>query len=241
MGFCYPVKLKVNPTVGDSIIGNIIRWTEPELPSWLSTVLRSGKRYRFPSYGIAAHHAILTGSATTQEVRMSPRKLKTDPIILEMPSQKMAVVQGKGSPDKVFAKIFPALFGSVYTLKFDLKKRGLESFKVSCPRARYPDAHLYPKGEWLIVAGIPVPENTTSLPQKEPGAEVKLETWEYGTVAQILHLGPYDQEMETVERLQQFITANGYEIVGPHEEEYQSKPDAKVIKTLIRYQVKKKS
>jgi len=172
---------------------------------------------------------------------MSPRKLKTDPIILEMPSQKMAVVQGKGSPDKVFAKIFPALYGSVYTLKFDLKKSGLESFKVSAPRTRYPNAHLHPKEEWLIIAGIPVPENTTSLPQKEAGTEVKIETWEYGTVAQILHLGPYDQETKTIERLQQFITANGYEIVGPHEEEYQSKPDAKIIKTLIRYQVKKKS
>ena len=172
---------------------------------------------------------------------MSPRKLKTDPIILEMPSQKMAVVWGKGSPDKVFTKIFPALYGSVYTMKFDLKKRGLESFKVSCPRARYPNAHLSPKEEWLIIAGIPVPDNTISLPQKEPGIEVKLETWEYGTVAQILHLGPYDQETKTIARLHQFIAANGYEIAGPHEEEYQSKPDAKIIKTLIRYQVKKKS
>jgi len=172
---------------------------------------------------------------------MSPRKLKTDPVILEMPSQKMAVVQGKGSPDKVFAQIFPALFGSVYTLKFDLKKRGLESFKVGCPRARYPNANLCPKEGWVIIAGIPVPDNTSSLPQKQPGTEVKLETWEYGTVAQILHIGPYDQETETIERLQQFITANGYEIAGPHEEEYQSKPDAKVIKTLVRYQVRKKS
>jgi hypothetical protein len=172
---------------------------------------------------------------------MAPRKLKTDPVILEMPSQKMAVVQRKGPPDEVFPQIFPALFGSVYTLKFDLKKRGLESFKVSCPRARYPDAPSCPKEEWAIIAGIPVPENTISLPQKEPGIEVKLETWEYGTVAQILHLGPYDQETENIERLHQFITENGYEIVGPHEEEYQSRPDARVIKTLIRYQVKKKS
>ena len=171
---------------------------------------------------------------------MSPRKLKTDPVILEMPSQKMAVVQKKGAPDKVFPQVFPALYGSVYTLKFDLKKRGLESFKVSCPRARYPDAHLYPKQEWLIAAGIPVPENTTSLPQKEPDTVVKLETWEYGTVAQILHLGPYDKETETIERLQKFITENGYEIAGPHEEEYQSRPDAKVIKTIIRYQIKKR-
>jgi hypothetical protein len=171
---------------------------------------------------------------------MSPRRLKTDPTILEMPSQKMAVVQGKGSPDKVFATIFPALYGSVYTLKFDLKKRGLESFKVSCPRARYPNAHLSPKREWLIIAGIPVPDNTVSLPQKQLDTKVRLETWEYGTVAQILHLGPYDQETKTIERLQQFITENGYEIAGPHEEEYQSRPDAKVVKTLIRYQVKRK-
>jgi len=54
-------------------------------------------------------------------------------------------------------------------------------------------------------------------------------------------LGPSSTRvMKTIERLQQFIAANAYEIVGPHEEEYQSKPDAKVIKTLIRYQVKKK-
>ncbi|MBF4482092.1 MAG: GyrI-like domain-containing protein [Dehalococcoides mccartyi] len=171
---------------------------------------------------------------------MAPRKLKTDPVITDMPAQKMAVVRGKGAPDQVFSKVFPALFGSVYTLKFDLVKKGLESFKVSCPRARYPDADLVPKGEWIIIAGIPVPENTTSLPQKEPGTEVKLETWEYGTVAQILHLGSYDREMETVKRLQDFIAENGYEITGPHEEEYQSKPDAKVLKTLIRYQIKKR-
>jgi hypothetical protein len=51
---------------------------------------------------------------------------------------------------------------------------------------------------------------------------------------------PYDPVAGTVECLHQFATANGYEIAGPNEEEYQSKPDAKVIKTLIRYQVKKK-
>ena len=172
---------------------------------------------------------------------MSPRKSKTDPQILEIPPQKMAVVQGKGTPDKAFAELLPALFGSVYTLKFDLKKKGLPTFKVSAPRARYPDAHLVPMDKWTIIMGIPIPEDTTSLPQKVPGTEVKLETWEYGTVAQILHLGPYDQEGPTVERLQRFISENGYETSGPHEEEYLSKPDAKVIKTLIRYAVKKKA
>ena len=148
---------------------------------------------------------------------MSQRKsaTKKEPQILEMPPQKMAVVYGKGAPDKVFPEVMPALYGSAFTLKFDLKKKGLPTFKVSGLRARYPDAHLVPK-------------------------EVKLETWEYGTVAQILHLGSYDQEYATIEHLQRFIEGNGYEIAGAHEEEYLTTPDAKVPKTIIRYVVRKK-
>jgi hypothetical protein len=171
---------------------------------------------------------------------MTPRKPKTEPLILETLPQKMAVVRGKGTPDKVFPELMPALYGSVYTLKFDLKKKGLPTFKVSGLRTRYPDAHLVPMEEWTHIIGLPIPEDTTSLPQKVPGIEVKIETWEYGTVAQILHLGAYDQEEPTVERLHKLIEENGYEITGIHEEEYLTRPDAKVVKTVIRYPVKKK-
>jgi len=171
---------------------------------------------------------------------MSPRKLATDPQIMEMPAQKMAVVRGVGAPDKVFADLMPALYGSVYTLKFARKKQGLPDFKVGALRGRYPDAHLVPKDKWTIIVGIPIPEDVTTLPQKVPSTEVKVETWQYGTVAQILHLGPYDQETPTIQRLHQFIMDNGYEIAGMHEEEYLTKPDAKVVKTLIRYAVRRK-
>jgi len=172
---------------------------------------------------------------------MSPRKpSKAEPQILEMPSRKMAVVYAKGAPDKVFPEVMPALYGSVYTLKFDLKKQGLPTFKVSGLRARYPNAHLVPKEEWIHIIGLPIPEDTTSLPQKVPGTEVKIETWEYGTVAQTLHLGPYDQEQPIVERLHQFIEENGYEIAGLHEEEYLTHPDVKVPKTIIRYPINKR-
>ena len=172
---------------------------------------------------------------------MAPRKSsKTDPQILKMPAQKMAVVQAKGAPDKVFSEVMPALMGSVYTLKFDLKKRGLPAFKVSPPRARYPDDLDTPMDKWTIITGVPVPKDTVSLPQKVAGSEVKLETWAYGTVAQILHLGAYDQEGPTVERLHRFIEESGYEIAGCHEEEYLTRPDAKVMKTIIRYEIKKR-
>ncbi len=172
---------------------------------------------------------------------MTPGKsARTEPEILKMPAQKMAAVYARGTPGQVFPLVLPALYGSVYTLKFDLKKSGGPSFKIGGLRARYPDAHLVPMEEWTNVIGLPVPEDTTSLPQKVGGTEVKIETWEYGTVAQILHHGSYDQEDNSVERLLHFITDNGYEIVGVHEEEYLTRPDAKDPRTIIRYRVRKK-
>ena len=123
---------------------------------------------------------------------MAPRKpSKTDPQILEIPSQKMAVVSTKGTPDKVFPELMPALYGSVYTLKFDLKKKGLPTFKVSGLRARYPDSLLVPKDEWTYIIALPIPEDTTSLPQKVNDTEVKVETWNYGTVKDVPAESPY--------------------------------------------------
>jgi hypothetical protein len=184
----------------------------------------------------------MAGPSKTEERKMTPRRpAKTEPQILEMPPQRMAVVRGKGAPDRVFSEVMPALYSSVYALKFDLKKRGLPTFKVAGLRARYPDAHLLPKEEWTHIIGLPVPQDTSSLTQKVPGVEVTLETWEYGTVAQILHLGPYDQEGPTVDRLHVFIEERGYQVSGMHEEEYLTSPDAKVAKTLIRYQVTRKT
>jgi hypothetical protein len=172
---------------------------------------------------------------------MSPRKSKTDPQIVEMPPQKMAVVRGKGTPDEVFPEVMPALYGSVYTLKFDLKKKGQPTFKVTGLRGRYPDADTTPKEQWNMVLGLPIPNDTASLPQKVAGVEVAMETWPYGTMAQILHIGGYDQETPNIEKLQRFIEDNSYEITGDHEEEYLTSPDANVVKTLIRYPVRKKT
>ncbi|MFC2044592.1 hypothetical protein ACFLT8_05325 [Chloroflexota bacterium] len=87
-----------------------------------------------------------------------------------------------------------ALYGSAYTLKFDLKKKELPIFKVSGLRARYPDILHVPKDEWTIIIGLPIPDDTTSLPQKVASIEIKLETWDYGAVAQILYQGTYAQE-----------------------------------------------
>jgi len=172
---------------------------------------------------------------------MPARKLPpTEPLIIEMPAQKMAVVTGKGTPQEVFPKLMPALYGSVFTLKTALKKAGKETFTVSGLRGRYPDAGQADKKDWTMILALPVPNDTTSLLQKVPGVEVKLETWNYGTVAQVLYLGQYSEETPTIEKLIKFVHDSGYEIACYHEEEYLSRPDVKVPKTIIRYEVRKK-
>jgi len=180
-----------------------------------------------------------------KKIRSGKRSLKkakptrlTQPEILEMESQKMAVVVTKGDPNKVAAKAMPALYGSVYKLKFELKKKGID-FEIGRLRARWPDAHLVPKDQWTGIWALPIPDEVAEIPQKTPEVEVKIETWQYGTVAQILHLGPYKDEGPSVERLHRFIKDSEYEIAGTHEEEYLTSPKAKVQKTLIRYPVKK--
>lgn len=53
---------------------------------------------------------------------MTPRKpSQTDPQILEMPPQKMAVVHAKGAPDKVFAETMPALMPKPSRLSSDTR------------------------------------------------------------------------------------------------------------------------
>lgn len=174
-----------------------------------------------------------------QATKPRPRSKKLEPQILEMPAQKMAVVQTKGDPNQVGASVFPALYGAVYGLKFALKKQGVE-MKIAPPRARWPNAHLAPKEEWTGIWGIPIPDSVTTLTPKILEPEVRVEQWEYGTVAQILHLGPYNEETATVERLHQFVAESGYEVAGPHEEEYLTRPNVKAPKTLIRYVVRKR-
>ncbi len=166
----------------------------------------------------------------------------TEPRLRRMPPERMAVVHTHGDPNVVGKGVFPALYGAVYTLKFDHKKKGKDDVPVAAPRARWPDADTrVPKARWRGIWGLPVPARTRSVPQKVPAVPVAVESWPYGTVAEILHKGSYASERGSIERLREFIRGRGYEIVGPHEEEYLSRPNVKEPKTVIRYEVRKRT
>ena len=92
---------------------------------------------------------------------------------------------------------------------------------------------------------MPVPESVTSLPASatDSNLDIRLSTWTYGSVAEILHIGPYEQEVPTIKRLEAFIMDQGYSIIGEHEEEYLRGPGMLFVKpenyyTIIRFRVK---
>lgn len=164
-----------------------------------------------------------------------------DPRITTMKDQKMVVVVAKGDPNMVASKAFSLLFKTYYKIE------GVAKWpKQPAPRARWSGDFKVPS-ELLGRYALPVPESVGVLPtvDAEPGYKVELTTWEYGPVAEILHIGPYAKEVPTIEKLIQFIKDGGYAVAGDHEEEYIKGPgiffmgDPEKYYTIIRYRVEK--
>ncbi len=88
-----------------------------------------------------------------------------------------------------------------------------------------------------------------SLERKKPELDTSvalLERIDEGLSAQILHIGPYDNEAETIARLDAFIAENGYKTAmsgyRQHREIYLSDPrrtKPEKLKTLIRQPIEK--
>jgi hypothetical protein len=165
-----------------------------------------------------------------------------EPVIKEMPDQKVIVAEVKGDPNTIGKNGVTAIYKMYFTLYG--KNKGMDM--LLAPRARWPKGFDTPKEEYIGLWALPVPNSITGLPAQQPGLPtVKLDTWTYGTVAEIVHIGPYSGEKPTIEKLYKFITDNGYEIAGVHEEEYIKGPgmifkgNPEKYITIIRYVVKK--
>jgi hypothetical protein len=165
-----------------------------------------------------------------------------EPRITTRKNEKMLVVEAKGDPNVVGPKAFGLLFRVYYSIKETPKGAGQVP-----PRARWPQSIGTPKSEWVGYYALAVPEAVITLPQYQPqeGLKVSLTTWEYGEVAEVLHVGPYDREEPTMERLKKFAEQRGYTLLEGHEEEYVRGPtmsgpgDIEKYLTIIRYRVKK--
>lgn len=163
-----------------------------------------------------------------------------EPRITNLPDRKMLVVTAKGDPNITGSAAFKLLFQTYF------KVPGVPKSPRQAPRARWT-GDMNEKSTWTGYYALPVPDGTAQLPDIEtpPGLSVELATWNYGEVAEILHIGPYQEETANIERLHAFIEKQGYRITGEHEEEYLKGPgmflagDPKGYYTIIRLRVAK--
>jgi hypothetical protein len=155
-----------------------------------------------------------------------------------------------GDPEEVIR----GAFGKVFSIYYGLDRVPKLSAQPA-PVARYEGLEDLLKNfgqeefknhPWKGFVAVPVPQNVSALPKEatEEPFPVRLDTLTYGTVAEIVHFGPYEKEQPAIAKLLEHIKEQGYEISGLHEEEYIKGPgllptDPDDYITIIRYQVRK--
>ena len=170
---------------------------------------------------------------------------------LEIPNRRYLVVHGHEAPGDIgFSAAISTVYPVAYTLHFMLKKRGVVA-PVGALEGQFRS--FAPHWEWRLLLPVPAaatgPEIATAIELvrakgKAPAiGELVCKPWEEGSAAQIMHLGPYDAEQPTIERLHAAIAEAGFAPRGVHHEIYISDPNrtqAGRLKTLIRQPVREK-
>lgn len=170
----------------------------------------------------------------------------TTPEIVQVPEMSFLMVDGHGDPNtgQRYPEAIQALYSCSYTLKFALKKERALEYRVGPLEGLWwaNDMTVFGSGrglEWDWTAMIAQPDDLTeerfeAVRRELQGKKVlpalaltRLERFEEGACAQILHVGPYDSEGPTIERLHEFIEEQRYRFDGryqKHHEIYLSDP-----------------
>jgi len=187
------------------------------------------------------------------------------PAIVEVPELAFLMIDGRGDPNssEAYQDALGALYGIAYTLKFTLKKADPErDFKVAPLEGLWfadedppsLDDLQSDRDSWNWTMMIAVPDAVTvavvaaaaaAAARRRPlpaAVRVRLEQFEEGLAAQIMHIGPYAAEAPTIERLHAFVAEQGYGLRGRHHEIYLGDPRRTAperLKTIIRHPVKR--
>jgi hypothetical protein len=180
---------------------------------------------------------------------------------LEVAPIRAVMVDGDGQPgEATFGARMPGLCTTAYSLRFTLKRRGVER-RVGLLEGLYwtvdgavdLDVILGPdRGTWRWTLLISLPDEATDEELAEAlakgrakvgqdvAADLRVESFAEGAVAQVLHLGPYADERPTIERLHEAIAAAGFRPRGRHHELYLGDPGRAApekLRTLVRQPV----
>jgi hypothetical protein len=159
--------------------------------------------------------------------------------IVELPPQRVLAVDAKGRTARE-----AAAQGLGPLLRAYFRTRGAPRRMSGGPRGRW---QVEADGTWSARLAVPLPAEAVP-PEDAAQAGIRAETWDCGLTAEILHVGGYDSEPPTIERLKQLLQKENLRILDlpfNHEEEYVRGPGmfgpgnpARYL-TVIRYRVGK--
>ncbi|MGA2751503.1 MAG: GyrI-like domain-containing protein [Verrucomicrobiota bacterium] len=171
-------------------------------------------------------------------------------LVRTKPAQYLAI-EGRGAPGNAcFQACIGALYGMAFTVKMTRKFAGKQDYAVCKLEGQYfGDLTAIPKEDWKWKLMIRTPDfigqkdldaavATLLKRGKSPEVrDVKLETIDEGDCVQMLHVGPYDKEHESIALMRRFAEASGLKAAGPHHEIYLSDPrrvPPERLKTILR-------
>ena len=182
------------------------------------------------------------------------------PALVRLKPATYLAISGQGAPggDEFTASI-GALYGMAFTIKMTRKFAGQQDYSVCKLEGQWwtdgPDSSLAkaPREKWFWNLMIRTPEfikekdleqAAAALVKRGKGANVErvqLETLDEGDCVQMLHVGPYDKECETIALMEAFAEKQQLRFAGRHHEIYLSDPrrvPPERLKTILRHPVK---
>ena len=175
------------------------------------------------------------------------------PVLISIEPAQYLAISGQGAPGgERFTACIGALYGVAFTIKMTRKFAGKQDYAVCKLEGQWffeGDLAKIPKDEWQWKLLIRTPDFVgqsdrqqavaTLLKKGKPREveEVKLEKLNEGQCVQMLHVGPYDRESETIALMQAFAESRGLKFAGAHHEIYLSDPrrvPPERLKTILR-------
>ena len=182
-----------------------------------------------------------------------------DCTVVDVPELAYLMIDGAGDPNSAqeYRDAVSALFSVAYKTKFIAKADTATDHVVMPLEGLWwaddmADFSVDDKSNWKWTMLIVQPdhvaaahvaeaiEHATTKKKQEAAASIRLERWEEGRSAQLLHIGPYADEAPNIERLHDYIAESGLALRGKHHEIYLSDPSRvapEKMKTIIRQPV----
>lgn len=201
------------------------------------------------------------------KVHRSYYTAKAKPQLEEIEAAQFLSLTGKGDPSsESYLQSLQALYGTAYAIKFAFKAQGkdftvaklegqwwfdMDKYKVTSldeapqqiPRSEWEWRMLIRMPRYVKAADVNAAIATAYQKKKEETIKsVELYNMEEGLVVQMLHLGPFDTEPESLKLMDDYMKANKLERAGLHHEIYLSdfrKVSPDKLRTILREPVKR--